>query len=117
MHENRNEFYNGKLPTILIFFELDDDTLNGTKMNETQVVSSSNQEQGMNHGLTFFVTGMIILILGILTLIAISRIFWFEWSSNIRWRTAKNGVFNFMTKKMILFFDQGGKAVHACYTF
>ena len=57
------------------FLELNEDKLNATKTNEKGIVHSSDQEQGMNYGLTFFVTGVIILILGILTLIIISKIF------------------------------------------
>ena len=61
------------------FLELNEDRMNETKVNETEIVYSSDPEQGINYGLTIFVTGMIILIVGILTLIVISWIFWFEW--------------------------------------
>ena len=66
---------------FLDFLELDEDTRNETKMNETEDVDSLHQEKGKDHGLTFFVTGMIILILGIITLIVISRIFWLDWNT------------------------------------
>ena len=44
-------------------------------MNKTKTGHSTDEEQGIYYGPTFFVTGMIILILGIITLIAISKIF------------------------------------------
>ena len=43
--------------------------------NETGLTHSSNQNEHVKEGLAFFIAGFIALILGILTLIVLSRIF------------------------------------------
>ena len=43
--------------------------------NETGLIHSSNDNEDIKAGLAFFVAGFIVLILGILTLIILSRIF------------------------------------------
>ena len=49
--------------------------LDSNEANETQIINSSDRLQGTMYGLSFFITGLIILAIGILTLIVISRIF------------------------------------------
>ena len=43
--------------------------------NETGLIHSSNRNEHMKAGLAFFIAGFIALVLGILTLIILSRIF------------------------------------------
>ena len=68
-----------KTKNFLSILETDEQKKNESKLDDTAIVYSSDQEKGINYGLTFLVTGMIILTLGILTLVAMSCIFWIEW--------------------------------------
>ena len=63
-----------QLYQIILFLDTNEKNWNETEANKTKLIDTMGQDQGTMIGLIIFITGVVILILGILTLIIISRI-------------------------------------------
>ena len=74
LSKNNKDRVKYQLYQIILFLDTNEKNWNETEANKTKLIDTMGQDQGTMIGLIIFITGVVILILGILTLIIISRI-------------------------------------------
>ena len=70
-----NYLYNAEFERIQLLFSGPKSTSAGNGANNTAIEYPSNEQQGMKIGMALFISGFVILIIGVITLFVLSRIF------------------------------------------